>query len=363
MLVSCELCSFGLYCDDGLASSIADKLVERDGRPMLGLDGHWINRAEVHFALAREVLVELGHVSAPDKEQPPSRRITALGVELDLDAARMWLGRGKAERYAVRAEVAASRQVVEHAEYMGLLGRLTFAATIYPLGRPQLQACWRIARATFRLQGDQVLVTERARRALQWWARELRREDHEGVPLASRAWVPPPGEPGSTAVYADASGEEGFAAWLVHGDVVFMVASEWSEWARSTLDISDKELLASTAGLVCLAPLADAQYVREFTDNTVALAAMRASGARSLAAQRLVGERVAWMHEHGVLSSASRITSGNNEWADIGSRPRTRGGWREVCEQAHAVGMRFVRAPLPREWTEDGLLARLVKDA
>ena len=71
------------------------------------------------------------------------------------------------------------------------------------------------------------------------------------MPLASRAWVPPPGEPGSTAVYADASGEEGFAAWLVHGDVVFMVASEWSEWARSTLDISDKELLASTAGLRC----------------------------------------------------------------------------------------------------------------
>lgn len=141
-----------------------------------------------------------------------------------------------------------------------------------------------------------------------------------------------------------------------------MVAGEWSEWERTVLDISDKELLASTVGLMCLAPMVAARYVREFTDNTVALAAMRASGARSLAAQRLVSERVAWMHQSGVHWSAGRITSGNNEWSDIGSRPATRGGWREVRDQALAAGLRFRLVPLPREWAEDDLLGRLVAD-
>ena len=37
-----------------------------------------------------------------------------------------------------------------------------------------------------------------------------------------------------------------------------------------------------------------------------------------------------------------RITSANNEWADIGSRPITRGGPAVVAAMARALGFEFI---------------------
>ena len=177
--LSGALHSFGLYCDDGLGSSVADMVVDQGGE--------WVCRADEHFAIARAVLTEFGHVSAPDKEQPPSLRMTALGVVLDVDSGRMWLTPDKAERYAARAEAAAACRTMEVGALREVMGRLTFAAMLYPRGRTHLQHGFRALRARFRLEGGRVSVGVAARASFLWWARELRREDHTGVPLASRA--------------------------------------------------------------------------------------------------------------------------------------------------------------------------------
>ena len=62
---------------------------------------------------------------------------------------------------------------------------------------------------------------------------------------------------------------------------VLLVEGAWTARERSML-ICELELLVSTIGLVTLAPLAQLNHVYSFTDNTVAMAAMRvAAGDRS----------------------------------------------------------------------------------
>ena len=71
---------------------------------------------------------------------------------------------------------------------------------------------------------------------------------HKGVSLASA------GAGVASHVYADASGEVGWAAWtVVDGELLYMYG-EWTEDERELLIICEKELLESTWGLVAFAP-------------------------------------------------------------------------------------------------------------
>ena len=124
---------------------------------------------------------------------------------------------------------------------------------------------------------------------------------------------------GCGAIYADASGTEyGMAAWTVCGDELLYVEREWSVSERDGLLICDKELLASTIGLVALAPEAGLRSVYSFTDNTVAQAAMRRPTPTTVASQLLCLRRAEWMASSGVLEAAERITSKAHLWADLG---------------------------------------------
>ena len=61
-----------------------------------------------------------------------------------------------------------------------------------------------------------------------------------------------------------------------------------------------------------------------FTDNTVALSAMRRLSTRAdaPAMAAVIRRRTHWLLEHAVVEAAERITSANNVWADWGSRGR-----------------------------------------
>ena len=65
----------------------------------------------------------------------------------------------------------------------------------------------------FRPGAQVIVITRHVREALQRWASELEDPAHVGVPMACREWVPLYGAPGVGVIYADASGEEGWAAW------------------------------------------------------------------------------------------------------------------------------------------------------
>lgn len=340
-----------MYIDDSMGASADDLLFDVHGAPVLRADGQQLRRAQAHFEAARAVLERFGWGSAPGKEQPPAERVESLGVELTLADARLRLSLAKRERYAAQAERVAGQTTCERAAFEQLVGRLQFAVQCFPVGQQHTRAAWRALRARYRLAGGAVGVSKAVQRDLLWWAAELRAPGHAGVPLAQTA-LPPVGA-GTAAIYADAAGSGGFFAWAVAGGELLYVVDEWTVEEDGLL-ICEKELLASTAGLVALAPLLG-RFVLSFTDSTVAQAAMRrmASGAERM--DELVRRRTAWLYEHGVVEGVARVTSRNNVWADWGSRGRTA----DVLTQAQRLGLRPREVTLPAVWRDTSALLAL----
>ena len=348
-----ELFWLGMYIDDALAGSADDLLFDRDGAPVVDAAGRHVRRAQRHFEIARGVLERFGWGSSVSKEAPPDVRVVSLGVEVDLEEERLRLSADKRDRYAAQARLVAGGATCDVASYRELMGRLTFAASFYPVGRQRLHACWRVARAAFRLRGERVLVTRSVRRELGWWASTLEAPTHEGVPLARCSAMGPPGVT-SGVVYADASGQGGFAAWTVVDGTVLAVADVWTPAERGLL-ICELELLASTFGLVAFAPYLP-RDVYSFSDNTNAVAAMRSMSSRSAAMEAIVRRRTQWLFAEGRIEEPRRVTSAANLWADIGSRPE-RGGLREVERQAAMLGLRFTELAVPPSWRDTSALS------
>ena len=338
-----------MYIDDAMAAGADDLLYDREGQACCDATGRQLRRAEMHFLAARAELERLGWQSEPSKEVPPGVCMEALGVEVDLLTARMRLGSRKRERYAAQAREVAGLRDVDRGVFEQLLGRLQFASQCFPLGRQFTHALWRVARAQFRLQARRVRLSRAAVAELWWWVHELEADGHEGVPLAARVMESP------GAVYADAS-ERAFSAWAVGSDgVVRVVAGEWTE-AERRLTIAELELLASTFGLVSLAPWLP-RDVLSFSDNTVAVAAMSRGSPRSPVMQAVARRRTMWLCEAGVVELPRRVTTVANLWADIGSRPEL-GGWAEVARQAAALGCEVERVHIPAGWRDtEGLMA------
>ena len=346
--LSDDLHFFGMYIDDALASSFADLLFNADGSPLMR-EGVHLTRAQLHFEAARKVFARIGVKSAPEKEQPPSLLLIALGIELDLESESMRLGDDKRKRYRSRVQSVLAADAVPFECFRQLLGRLQFATTCYPRARQWLQAPWRLSRAQFRRRDGMVPLTDMVRASLEMWDAALASRDALGVPLASAACFAAVSDPTAAVVYADASGNEGWAAWTARDGEVLCVAGEWSESER-TLGIAEKELFASTAGLLALVERSAVRDVYSFTDNMVALGCMRNSRARDSARlQALVSARIDALAARGLREAAERVGSRSNLWADLGSRP-SKGGIAAVKTQAEALGWRFRRVSTVPGW-------------
>ena len=348
--------AFSVYIDDGSGMSVDDLLFAADGKPVLR-DGMQLRRAQCHFEIAVETLKSMGIESTKLKEQPPSDSLDTLGLEIDLEAERMRILPARRKAYAEKAESMAACKRVERGELASMLGKLLFAASCYPAGRPWLNAAWRLLRCKFRLGGDDtVLLSAGARAGLRRWASTLREELADGVPLAHGAF-PAFGTPGCGAIYADASGLQGWAAWTVSRGELLLTHGEWTpeELADESFTIAEKELLASTLGVVALAPLANLRFVYSFTDNVVAEAAMRRLTPRSARMQLLVERRLAWMRERSMFESAERITTSRNLWADLGSRQAAGA----VKAQAAAFNLPTRRVHPPSAWRDTTALRRV----
>lgn len=334
----------GTFVDDTTGCSVNDPVFDRGGRPVCDAAGGQMKRAACHLRQASAALRELGHESVEVKEQLGCV-VTSLGAEVNLIERRLRLSAEKRERYArMAAEVARERQCKADV-FRTLLGRLTFAACLFPRSRQWLYDLHRAARARYRLSSGQILVSRSVRAALLLWHAELVSRGHEGVPLARVCTMPGYGEPGVAAIYADASGSIGFCAWAVLDGVLLLVSGTWSEAEREGLIICEKELLASLLGLECLGPLLQASHIYEFTDNSPAMGAMRTMGPRTPAMQLLVRRRLALAERRGWRLAAERVSTHNNLWADLGSRGRID----EVERQAERLGLRSRHVPVPWE--------------
>lgn len=334
----------GIYIDDITACSFADEVCDAAGVP-LRRNGRPVTRAQLHFEAAKRVLESFGFASEPTKEQPPSYRLVSLGVELDVDEGWMRLDGAKRLRYLKRVRLALNATSMARAEYLQLLGRLQFAATCFPKARQWLNAAWRVARARFRLADGRVPITSKVKSDLRRWEEALGAAVVPNVPLATVRSVRPVGEPGAGAIYADASGSMGWGAWTLLGDEVLVVVGEWSA-KELELGIAEKELFASTAGLVTLVNETGWTDVTSFTDNMVALAAMRSCTPSTPRLQALVEARLDWMSRTGVLEAAERVGSKSNLWADLASRRRLC----DVLRQAEDLGLRTRVVPAAKHW-------------
>jgi hypothetical protein len=151
------------------------------------------------------------------------------------------------------------------------------------------------------------------------------------------------------AIYADAAGDSdgaGYCAWTVADGELLLVEGRWTACERQHLLICDLELAASTFGLVALQGEVGRGFVYSFTDNTVAMAAMRNLTPSTACMQALTAERSAWLLERGVVEACERITSKANLWADMGSRARVG----ELMSQAAGLGLRVRRVETPPQW-------------
>ena len=340
------LFSVGIYIDDAAGSSVNDVIIGDDGEP-LWRDGVQLRRARLHWDAALAELTSLGYESETTKEQPPADRLEVLGVAVDLVTKRLTLLSRKRESYARRASDMAARRFCSKAELLSLLGRLSFAACCYPAGRSWLDAAWRSVRAKYRLRAgdEQVALSPAARAGFERWASELLDANHTGVPLAARS-MRQFGDSSVGAIYADAS-DNGFAAWTVSEGELFYLDGLFSVDTSESIPIHGKELIASTLGLVALAPACGLRDVYSFSDNVVAQYAMRSGTSNSPPMQSLVARRSEWLLESGTLEASERITSKANLWADLGSRGRTD----EMLRQAAALDLPARRVAVPTDWS------------
>jgi hypothetical protein len=140
-----------MFVDDQMGGSADDLLFDRAGRPVIGANGLHTRRSTAHFALARDAIERFGWESAPDKEQPPAEVVEVLGAEVNLALGRWRLADAKRVRYSRLARQVAQPRYIRYDDILSLLGKLTFAAQCYPLGKQHLHASWRMARARYRM--------------------------------------------------------------------------------------------------------------------------------------------------------------------------------------------------------------------
>lgn len=308
-----------------------------------------MRRAQLHFETAKRVLADLGWASAADKEVPPCRRLVNLGVDVDADTGVARLAEKKRVKYARGVDELLAAPWADALTVDKLVSKLQFATQTYPVARQHLHGLRRLRRASFRA-GRAVPISGAARADLLSWARLLAHEDPEGVPLAAAqgGWTV---GVDAGAVYADASGAGGFAAWTLERDTVYAVAGEWVG-DEVDLRIELQELFASTVGAVAFsrAGVLPRDFV-SYSDNTTAMAAMRALRSTAAPVQRLMARRTQWLHEAGHVEVSRRITSENNVWADLGSRPE-KGGVLALAASVAAAGLRFVLLPVPADWRD-----------
>ena len=340
----------GAYIDDELGASADDLLFDESGAKLIDEQGAQRRRADLHFEIARDALSDLGWSSAVDKEVEPCARLDGLGLDVNLEEGRLRLSEAKRERYSEHADRAAGAQTCELADFEKLIGRLQFAVTCYPIGGQHMHAMRRALRARYGLAAGRVKVSKAVAADLAWWSTTMRCAEHEGVPLMCTAVDP---DDDWSVVYADASGEGGFAAWTCRRGVVYMVADTWRE-PEGNLIICEKELLASTWGVVALEEQLG-RRVLSYTDNTVAQATMRSLSSRSDRMAAITARRTHYLFDRGTVEAVRRVTSEANLWADIGSRPE-KGGWMEVERQAAAMGLGFARVELSEAWRDTSAL-------
>ena len=202
-----------------------------------------------------------------------------------------------------------------------LIGSLSHAASVVPLGRLRLRRLIMMGNRTFWDSDWDRLVPFplRLRVLLRWWLSEDR--------LASRdAWTPPRA---SMSLFTDASD----VGWGYQSSEGHQGSGQWS-WEERRLHINVKELLVVYLAL-CREPSLERMTVQVFSDSATAVHCINKQGTvRSSRLLKVTEDLLLEADSRGVSLRASHVAGTDNSWADALSRNSMRSvDWSltEVC--------------------------------
>lgn len=361
---------FLYYVDDAGLSCFNDLLFNRKGEPVFvlrfGADGTISRvhqrRAELYFAASTGTADHYGHGTPEKKRSYPALELEFLGDECDIvgDTRSMPAWKTKEYHELLKGIVASrampnGRKKTLRADFKELVHKLLHASGVYPLGRQRLHYCLKELRTS---AGDAETPPDKfifpagdAERELGWWDAQLAKGESPRVPFASRYSFPATNSESTIVFYGDASRElddpdkvSGYGAWCVIGGTFYYF---WGEWRREELlrfSINVLEAKTRNDGLIAFVRLArqlgcSATHALCFTDNTAAEHTAERGRTGSDAMQALAQ---AWQDElvaSGVHAATERVTSVDNDFADMLSR----GAEQEVLRIVVSAGLKFRR--------------------
>ena len=390
------------YADDGLGGATNDKLYRQDGSPLIVLitDKHGVQtkvhqeRCDMYIEMIIIMCAKLGHETPADKLVYPCRRLVGLGTDVDLDNFRRRLDDEKRLRYLGdlrfvrqgRGRLDNGLVVTDYDPFNKLVHKLLHASDSRPLGRQYLFYCRKAARAPNRLSPPAVIITKEAEKELDWWEADLQIIDHVGLPLASRRHFPAVSSASTLCVYSDSSREDvdsmvieeleddtieeasylfepsdlddqeeketsGLGAWTVVHGIFFYIHDVWSVDELKAFSINVTELATEVIALLTFADLhSSATHVLSMVDNTSAefVSERGRPGKDSLGMHFINKERQQHLTSRGLHQKTSRVTSKDNDIADLLSRGRIKAALRIVRE----AGLVTIRVPIPKEYRD-----------
>ena len=390
------------YADDGLGGATNDKLYRQDGSPLFVLvtdnDGVQTKvhqeRCDMYIEMIIIMCAKLGHETPANKLVYPCRRLVGLGTDVDLDRLSRCLDDEKRLRYL--ADLRLVRQgrgrldnglvVTDYDLFNKLVHKLLHASDSRPLGRQYLFYCRKAARTPNRLSPPAVIITKEADKELDWWEEELTIEDHTGLPLASRRHFPAVSSPSTLVIYSDSSREDvdsmaieelegeiiasaedlfepgelddadedessGLGAWAVIHHIFFYIHDVWAPWELKAFSINVTELATEVIAMLTLADLhSSVTHVLSMVDNTSAefVSERGRPGKDSLGMHHINKERQQHITSRGLHQKTSRVTSKDNDIADLLSRGRIKAALRIARE----AGLVTIRVPIPPEYRD-----------
>ena len=363
------------YVDDGHCQSFDDPLFRRDGSPLIIQETSSAGvvtsrqqvRFELYFAACVGMFEELGHI-CPDDKKDKGIDLVYLGILVSLASERRILPRAKAVSYgelALKCRTGRRRMpnglaLSDFATLNSLVHRLLHASDVIPLGRQHLFYLRQLLKQVREVSLSRnrtmhgVIITTDGDRELEWWCHQLEHAGDAGIPLASRYSFPGASSESNLVRYSDASREldqpiekSGGGAWCVLRGIFFYHAVKWT---REELELHSINVLEAherdIGGRVFLRQARSMgmsiTHTTAYVDNSAAEAIAESGRTSTAMLNELNRRRLQFLLEQKVHETNERITSIDNDVADLLSRDRVQDALRYAldcdmqCIQLHA---------------------------
>ena len=381
------------YVDDAGVGSFDDLLFNNKSEPRVTLvtkdsgvtERVHIRRIDLLLEAAIGICEYVGHRCPTDKRDGPTAfDMILLGVDVDLEAQRRLLPRVKAMAYQALAKaVRKGRHKLpnglvssSYADANSLVHRLLHASDAVALGRQHLfyfRQAIKIAAPTLNKRtlqltatGSPVIITKAVTKELDWWIEQLEHAHLAGLPLASRYSFPGASFASTLVRYSDASREldqpivkSGGGGWCVIGKIFFWI---YILWTQKELEENSINVLEAHARDACGDRFLDEALQRghkithtiAFVDNSTAEHIAESGRTSTAMLHELNKRRLEGLLQRGVFETNERVTSIDNDVADLISR----GDIEEALRFPRDCGLQCVQLKLSSQQRQLPLLSQ-----